>query len=231
MENCPLVSAVIAVYNGEQFLAEALNSALAQTYRPIEIIVVDDGSTDRSCAIAQAYAEVRYIYQSHHGLSVSRNIGIHAARGEFIAFLDADDLWTPNKLSIQLAYMREHPELGYTGTRAQLFLESNVTAPTWLRENVLTKDHADLTPSALVIRRQVFEQIGYFDSHYGISNDLDWLSRALDGGVQKAIVPEMLLSKRLHTTNLSFHAQQTLQEMLQIARASIERKHQGRCAA
>jgi len=84
-----LVSVIIPVYNGEQYLAEAIESALCQSYRPIELIVIDDGSTDRSAIIAKSYEQVIYIYQTNQGVSVARNTGLGVAQGEFIAFLDA----------------------------------------------------------------------------------------------------------------------------------------------
>ena len=99
----PLVSVIVPVYNGEHYLSFAIHSILRQDYHPSEVIVVDDGSTDNSANIARSFKEVRYIHQSNQGVAMARNVGIAAARGEFIAFLDADDLWTPNKLSIQNA--------------------------------------------------------------------------------------------------------------------------------
>ena len=100
-----LISVIVPVYNGEKFLGDALASIFAQDYRPIEVIVIDDGSTDRTRAIAQSYPEVQYSYQDKQGSAVARNTGIENSRGELIAFLDADDLWIYNKLFIQAAYI------------------------------------------------------------------------------------------------------------------------------
>ena len=95
-----LISCIVPVFNGERYLAEALDSILAQTWRPLEVIVVDDGSTDGTAHIAAGYgAEVSYIHQANAGPAAARNRGLDAARGEFIAFLDADDLWHKDKLS------------------------------------------------------------------------------------------------------------------------------------
>src|SRR5262249_26420702 len=108
----PLVSVLMPVYNREAYLAGAIESILAQTYRPLEIIVVDDGSTDASAAIAQRYAEVRYAYQPHAGIAAARNRTLSLARGEYLAFLDSDDLWEPSTLDRQMAVMLSAPELG-----------------------------------------------------------------------------------------------------------------------
>ena len=122
-EQHPLVSVIIPVHNGGRYLRAALESVFAQTYRPFEVIVVDDGSTDDSGVIAQSFHDVRYIHQANQGVAAARNNGIEAARGEFFAFLDQDDLWTPEKLKLQIAYLLSHPDLGYTLTQQQFFLE------------------------------------------------------------------------------------------------------------
>ncbi len=114
----PLVSIAIPVRNGERFLRQALDSVLDQTYRPIEVIVVDDGSTDATPEIVKQYgAEVRYLFQNHQGLPAGRNRGIAAANGEYLAFLAHDDLFTPDKLEIQVGYLAAHPE---TNTRCRI---------------------------------------------------------------------------------------------------------------
>jgi len=114
-KNNPLVSVIIPVYNAELYLEESIRSALEQTYRPFEILVVDDGSTDGSGSIARKFKEqIIYIYQSNQGVAAARNQGINKSSGKFLTFLDADDLWKPKKLSIQMKYMLDHPELQYT---------------------------------------------------------------------------------------------------------------------
>src|SRR6187549_3720033 len=112
-EERPLVSIIVPVYNGERYLRAALESIFAQTYRPLEVIVVDDGSVDDSGVIAQSFPEVRYIRQENQGVAAARNHGIETARGEFYAFLDQDDLWTPEKLTVQISYLLNDPDLGY----------------------------------------------------------------------------------------------------------------------
>src|ERR1043165_3045241 len=123
----PLVSVIIPVYNGARHLRAALESVFAQTYRSFEVIVVDDGSVDESAIIAQSFPEVRYIHQTNCGVAAARNHGIEAARGEFLAFLDQDDLWTPDKLRLQIEYLLSHPEIGYTLTRQKFFLDPGAT--------------------------------------------------------------------------------------------------------
>src|SRR3982751_2380169 len=104
----PLVSVIIPVHNGAKYLRAALESVLAQTYSPFEVIVVDDGSVDDSGVIAQSFNDVRYIHQANQGVAAARNHGIEAARGDFFAFLDQDDLWTPEKLTFEVDHLLSH---------------------------------------------------------------------------------------------------------------------------
>jgi glycosyltransferase involved in cell wall biosynthesis len=129
----PLVSVIVAVKNGERFLASAINSVLLeQDYRPIEMIVVDGQSTDRTAQIAQSFAQVRYIHQVNKGVFDAYNVGIDAAKGELVAFLSRDDLWTPDKLSVQVSYLMDHPKIQYTIAKAKFFLEPGHSPPSGL---------------------------------------------------------------------------------------------------
>jgi len=105
----PLVSVIMIVKNGERFLAQALDSVVAQTYRPLEIIVVDGQSCDRTAEIARSYPLVRYLLQETLGVANAYNQGVAAARGELIAFLSHDDVWAPEKIAKQAQYLLEHP--------------------------------------------------------------------------------------------------------------------------
>ena len=116
-EKRPRVSVITVVKNGERYLAEAVQSVLNQTYQPDEIIVVDGQSTDQTAIIARSFTQVRYILQPDQGLANARNLGIDAAQGTFIAFLDHDDLWTTGKLETQMEFMAERPDLLYTTIR------------------------------------------------------------------------------------------------------------------
>src|SRR3954453_12452168 len=129
----PLVSVIIPVYNGARYLGAALESVFAQTYRNFEVIVVDDGSVDDSGVIAQSFPDVHYIHQTNQGVAAARNHGIEAARGGYFAFLDQDDLWTADKLKLQIEYLLTHPEVGYTLTQQKYFLDPGGTLPPWFR--------------------------------------------------------------------------------------------------
>lgn len=220
----PLVSVVIPVYNGERYLASTLDSVWAQDYRPIEVIVVDDGSIDNSAAIAQSYQDVRYIYQPNQGVAVARNRGIAAAQGEFISFLDQDDMWTPNKLRVQMDHLLKNPDLGYVIAKQRIFLEPGTEVPSWFREKFLHGDQMGFLPSTLVARASVFRQIGSFDPAYKNASDVQWFFQAKDAGIPMAVLPEVLLHRRIHSDNQSYRVKALHSEYIKIVRLSMERQ-------
>src|SRR4026209_2838610 len=220
----PLVSVIIPVYNGARFLRAALESVFAQTYRAFEVIVVDDGSMDESGAIAQSFPEVHYIRQENQGVAAARNNGIDAARGEFFAFLDQDDLWTPEKLKVQIDYLLNHPDAGYTLTHQQYFLEPGAELPVWFRKELLSTVHTGWVLGTLVVRRTTFEQVGGFATGYSAANDSDWFFRAKAAEIPMVVVPELLLLKRIHEANDSGRAKEILSELLKVVKTSLDRQ-------
>jgi len=223
MDN-PLVSVIIPVYNGEKYLREAIQSVLDQDYRPFEIIVVDDGSTDGSAEIARSYPEVRYLFQENQGVSAARNTAIALAGGAFLAFLDADDRWAPNKLSAQVGYHQAHPETGYTIANQRIVLEPGAPVQASFKKELLEIDHPGYVPSTLMVKREAFEKIGGFKAGYRTGEDVDWFSRAKDSGIAMGIVPETLLFRRMHHSNLSLQGRPNFSNLLRTLKTSIERK-------
>jgi glycosyltransferase involved in cell wall biosynthesis len=221
--NKPLVSIVVPVFNGARYLGAALQSAFEQDYRPIQVIVVDDGSTDATAKAVRSFKEVIYIYQSNQGAYAARNQGISVALGEFIAFLDADDLWTRNKLSLQIDWLTEHMDIGYVAARFRNFLEKGVERPGWIKKEQLSEDQVGGVPN-LVVRRSVFKKIGIFETGCGSGADLDWVLRAKDAGIKCAILPHTLLYRRIHDSNLSYQWQEGRTPLMKFLRASVNRQ-------
>ena len=136
----PVVSVVMPAYNAERFVDEALESVLKQSYQRLEVIVVDDGSTDGTAARVQAYGNpVRYLQQVNAGVGAARNRGLEAATGDYIAFLDADDLWRPEKLDVQLEIAARNPESGLIACDGVRFAEGNIVAGRLLSPWVLDR--------------------------------------------------------------------------------------------
>lgn len=220
----PLVSVIIAVKNGERFLASAINSVLEQDYRPIEIIVVDGQSEDRTAQIAQSFAQVGYIQQVNKGVADAYNVGIDAAKGELVAFLSHDDLWTPDKLSVQVNYLIDHPKIQYTIAKVKFFLEPGHSPPSGFRKELLGNDHIGRIMETLVVRKSLFDVIGKFRTDLTTAEDVDWYARANDNGVPMAIIPKVLLYKRVHDANISLNVLVNNRNLLKALRQSIDRK-------
>src|SRR5437773_3884093 len=201
----PLISCIIPVFNGERYLTEGLDSILAQTYRPIEIIVVDDGSTDGTRELVASYRDqVRYLWQPNSGPATARNQGLSAASGEFVAFLDADDLWHPEKLQRQMARFQARPELDYCVAHAQ-----NFWVPELIEEERRFCDHRISKPlpgyvtGTLLVRHALFGTVGLFNPNIKHADDTEWFLRVSEHGAAMELLPDVLLYRRLHQTNLS----------------------------
>ena len=220
----PLISAIIPVYNGEKYLAEAIESVLAQSYRPLELIIVDDGSTDGSATIARSYKEAHYICQSNMGVAAARNTGLASAGGEFIAFLDADDMWHPQKIQIQIEYLQKHPSIMYTLSKINNFVEPGCNIHPEKLQSILKNEQINL--ASLVSHKAVFDQIGGFNPLYHVGEDFDWITRTKDAGIPMVILPEVLLQRRIHNSNISFtQPKACIANRFQILKDSIDRQH------
>ena len=226
----PLVSVVVPVFQGERFLAETLDSIAAQTYPAVETIVVDDGSTDSGHVIARS-REVRYIRQANAGVAAARNTGIKAARGDLIALLDQDDLWVPHKFTRQVEHMLAHPEVGIVRCRMSVFLEPGTPRPPWMPMELLESNPPGYLPGAVLARRNLFDEVGAFDTNLRFANDADWLARAHDAGVKSHVLDEPLLRYRVHNSNDSHLRAATRAELPRLFRAAITRKRQAAASA
>jgi len=195
-----LVSVVIPVWNGARLIDQTLASVFAQDYRPIEVIVVDDGSTDDTVDVVGRWPQVKLVRQEHRGVGFTRNTGIAHATGAYVALQDADDLWEKDKLSVQIDYLEAHPEVGYVAAHPKNFLEPGHERPDWL--SPAHRDEA--RPGGignLVVRAEVFRAIGAFAPDD--PSDLAWSLRAQEAGVKSAVLERVLLHRRIHPGNIS----------------------------
>jgi glycosyltransferase involved in cell wall biosynthesis len=217
------ISVVIPVYQGERFLAQAIETVLGQDRRPDEVIVVDDGSTDASGRIARSYP-VTYVRQDNAGVAAARNAGLEAAGGDFIALLDQDDLWEPRKLRVQLACLHERPEVGWVTCRTRWLLEPGTPLPTWARPEWFEEPQVSFVTSAILARRSTFEAVGRFDPSYVVGSDSDWTLRAEDAGVPCATLEEVLVYHRLHGANNSYDLEACTYETLRLLKGALDRR-------
>jgi glycosyltransferase involved in cell wall biosynthesis len=235
----PLASVVIPAYNSERFLGEAIESALAQTYAPVETIVVDDGSSDGTTDVARAHPEVILIEQENSGPSAARNRGFKASCGEFIAFHDSDDAMTPDKLAVQIGHMLESPGVGCVVAEQELIVEEGAELPFWVEgtkvETVMPprppelEDEPLVHPMTMVVRRETFEQVGNFDESMRAGEDLDWMLRAAEEEIEITRLSEVLLRRRVHPDSLTQNATASRAGIFRAFKARIER-HRARAA-
>jgi glycosyltransferase involved in cell wall biosynthesis len=228
MSAAALVSVIIPVFNGERFLAEAIESVLAQDYAPLELIVVDDGSTDGTPAIIARYLPAHCLRQANHGHAAAKNAGLAAAQGELIAFLDADDVWRRGKLAAQAAALRENPALAFVTCHCRLFRAPGADWPAWVKPEFYDQPQPAHLPSALLARRSAFERLGAFDPSFAHSDDSDWFMRARDAGLPGQMMPEVLYDRRVHAANMSWDLSGISAAGLRALRASIQRKRAAR---
>jgi glycosyltransferase involved in cell wall biosynthesis len=209
----PQVSVIIPSYNCAAYLPEALDSVLAQTYSDFEIIVIDDGSTDQTAELLQAYcnqhgSKITVICQKNQGVAVARNHGIQQAKGNWIAFLDADDILLPDKLAAQLAVAAAHPEAGliHSGWQrvdSQGKFQMNVEPWTWVPELNLESwlRWKPVLPSAMLFQRQWLVRSGGFDRRFPPAEDTDLVLRLALMGCEAQWLPQVTVKYRQHDSS------------------------------
>ena len=214
------VSTIVPVYNGERYLREALESVFAQTQRVGEVIVVDDGSTDRSGEIARAFRGVRCVRQPNSGQASALNAGIALASGELFAFLDADDRWLRNKIDLQVRSFASRPELDIVFGHTREFVEPGTAASACSDGRVLPSR----LPSAMLVRRAACERIGPFSGAWALGAVVEWCARADDLGVRSTMLDAVLYERRLHGENSSLRHPTPEREYARMLKYVIDRR-------
>ena len=201
----PIISCIVPVYNGERFLGEALESILEQTYSNLEIIVVDDGSTDGTAGVARQFgSRIRYHCQNNAGPPIARDEGIRLSTGEFVAFLDADDLWHREKLDRQWARFQTRPELDLCYSHVKHFwVQEMAEEEKRFQNHRLSQILPSYLTQALLVRRALFPKIGTFQTGLRFADAKDWLLRAAHYGAVMEMLPEVLWYRRMHQKNTS----------------------------
>jgi glycosyltransferase involved in cell wall biosynthesis len=214
----PLVSVVVPVYNGERFLGETLDSILAQDYEPIELIVVDDGSTDGSAGVARTFDGVRVVVQENQGPAAARNAGLSLTGGEFVAFVDSDDLLPPAKLSTQVTYLLEHPDAACVLGRQEW-----INPPPNLKRDLLYGELDGIPLTSALFRRAILRELDGYDSSYRSHENMDLLFRLRERGAEIAVLSDLVLYRRFHGGNLSHAPRAEADPRLRSLKAKLDR--------
>jgi glycosyltransferase involved in cell wall biosynthesis len=222
----PRVSVIVPVRDGERYLSEALDSILGQTIPPSEVIVVDDGSRDGTPQVLDRYgARVQRIHQPPTGQFAALNRGVAAARNNLIAFLDADDVWTPRSLECRLDRLLAPDEPDAVFGRWVKFVSPEFDDDYAARFRFAPDPTSTPALQTTIFRRSVFDVVGYFDPTLRTSGNVDWLARARLAGIRSVEVPDVVTLRRIHDANVGIVARDTQQaDLLRVVRAHRERK-------
>jgi glycosyltransferase involved in cell wall biosynthesis len=214
----PLVSVIMAAYNAAEHIGDALDSALAQEWQPLEVVVVDDGSTDDTAEIVRRYPDVVYVHQDNQGPSAARNAAVEHSSGEFVANFDSDDLLPPTRISDQARYLLAHPEVGAVFGRQEW-----MNAPEWMARDSVYGDVDGIPLSSVMFRREVFFELGGYDTSFVHGEDMDLLVRMRESGIEYQVIPEIALYRRYQSSSLT-GGQAPHEPLLRSLRAKLARE-------
>ena len=219
------ISVIIPVYNCERYVEEAVRSVIGQTLKPCEIIVVDDGSTDKSADIVKRFGEkVSYFYQPNGGAAKARNVGVAKASGDFLAFLDSDDVWVPDKLAGQLDVFERNPSVDMVFGYVQNFHSPELTVEMKAKIQGPMQAMPGRVAGALLIKRSSFLRAGFFEESLRVGEFMDWYLRAKEKNLKCVILDEVLLKRRLHGSNMGVRDKSSRVDYARILKAALDRK-------
>lgn len=222
MESKPSVSVIIPVYNGEKYLDDSIKSILQQTIQPLEIIVVNDGSTDGTEKIAKKYGDViRYVYQQNGGVAAARNKGLELVRGEYIAFIDADDIWVENKLELQLELFRKNPDHDMVIGLLKRIPFSKMSKI--IHEESKNGEYV-LQFGCAILKKKIFDKVGIFDESMIIGEDVDLFLRILEAGIKVWSHPDVVQYYRRHDQNITLDERRKNFYLLKAYKKSLDRR-------
>lgn len=216
---------IIPVFNGERYLEQAIQSVVKQSYPPLEIIVIDDGSEDGSARIAKRHEPLlRYSYQKHMGLSAAKNRGIELAKGQYFAWLDSDDVWEVDKLDLQMKAFENHPDVEIVFGHMQHFFSPELDEESRKKIRLKTESMPGYSPCALLVKREAFFKVGLFELKWELGQDIHWFLRAREKGLKTLMLPDLVFRRRIHANNIGRTRQQFRHHYIQIIKESMDRR-------
>lgn len=219
------LSVVIPCYNAERFLAEAIDSVLAQRAAGLEIIVIDDGSTDGSAEIARGFGPVVSCHsQPNAGIAAARNAGIARATGELLAFVDADDLWTEGSLDARLAALESAPRVDCVFGALQQFLSPGIDPLVAARLEFDANASTARFAGTMLIRRAAFLRAGPFDTALRVGEMVEWVARAEAAGVTTRTLDAVVMRRRIHGNNTVLTQKLSQGDYLRALKAAMDRR-------
>ncbi len=227
MSGAESLSVIIPAYNAARYLGEAIASVLAENYPALHVIIVNDGSTDDTAQVAARFgARVTVLSQPNRGVGAAMNLGLDAAQGEWLAFCAADDVWEPGRLAKQFAAFRQQPAPDIVFGHVQNFFSPDMPAADRARYVCPPKPLPGLMVTAMLLRRATFERVGHFRAEYTMGEFLDWYARAQELPLRIALIPDVVLRRRIHGKNLSIRAQTERGDFARVLKAAMDRRRQ-----
>lgn len=225
--NRPLISVVIPVYNGERYVGEAIQSVLDQDYRPVEVVVLNDGSTDGTADVVDNFGDaIRHVYQENHGLGDARNKGVGASTGEYVAFLDADDVWTSQKLTRQMAAFRSDHTLDMCFGDVAQFVSPELPEGKTRDLHVNAKPQRGHHPGTMLLKRTTFDLVGPFRNDRQFGEFIDWYARATELSLNMFSISHVVMKRRLHNQNMGIQKRDARQDYARVLGEVIRRRRQ-----
>jgi len=221
----PLVSVLIGAFDAAPYLGEAIESVIGQSYRPLELVVVDDGSTDGTGDIARSYGDsLTYVRQENAGNGAARNRAVEHAAGGLFAFLDADDRFLRHKLDLQWGALEADPGLEMVFGHVREFVSPELTESERSSIRAPNPPAPWPAPNLMLIRREAFLRVGPFAETLRVGVTVDWYARALEAGVRGVVLPEVVLERRLHLGNNGLRERDSRSQYLHVLKASLDRR-------
>lgn len=229
----PLISVIIPAYNNGHYLREAIDSVLTQDYPDVELIVIDDGSTDDTADVLATYAgRLASRFQRNAGMASARNAGYRLSSGSFIAFLDSDDYYTPGRLSLQMAAFEQDPALDCVQGHLEQFVSPEL--PPEFAQGIRGDTAAVLAApmaSTTLIRRAAFERVGPWDERLNVGIEMDWYARLRESGMSYRMLEQVLLRRRIHRTNTNLRCAGEQSERIAVLKTILDRRRAARASA
>lgn len=220
----PLVTVLMTVYNNGPYVAEAIESALGQTYPNVEVVCVDDGSTDDSWEVLERFPQVKKARQDRGGIGAARNVAVSLATGDFYTFLDADDRFPLDKLEIQLAAFAADPTLEVVYGHVREFVSPDLTAEDAARIRPAVDYNESHLSGVMLIRREAFHRVGPWTVGLKVGTGVDWYARSQEHHLKTVVLPDVLLERRLHLSNNGLQQADNRIQYASILKAALDRR-------
>jgi glycosyltransferase involved in cell wall biosynthesis len=220
----PDISVVIPVHNGERYLAESIQSVLDQGHAALELLVIDNASTDATANVAGTFSSIRYFHLPDKGLSKALNYGLERCRGAFLGFLDADDLWSPNRLAVQLEAFASNPALEMVFGHVEQFISPDLEESAKAKLSIRDKHLPGRYRGTMLIRKESFWRVGPFEPSTDFGEFIDWYMRAADHKIRELMLPDLLTLRRIHGANMGYTDRHKRVEYARVLKRGLDRR-------